>query len=620
MLSYWTQAAEAAEAAPLFPLERFAERLTQLAGMIGDTSGYGALTRRVDALLADRVGDRAVADLARQRAITFYKHGQVLRAVSELHNAKVRWYAQETLQASALAMLFIAGCYQELGLSYASRYYALAAAQVSSGSEDPNVRQILPRALSFVAECDYLEGNWRTFFRVMRLAMATHWHFVHNPDDFEANPRLERHWHHGATAVAIAERLAPEIGEAFHKELAAWGAPDWAEEYLSAVRPNWAELNIEQIQETAELQLRGPLLGDLALEREVVWSELGITWRVRWMNVDSISRAVEQFIAVLQIAMTDFAKHDLYLLTTMVDIEAETGDNAQSQLIPLPSNDSRRWKVILPSYAAGDRNAMFDRMWDNFGSVSAILREASLLSTERFVDVTASVVGGGVATRLLVARSYERLADEFFNDADNLLSDHILGSLALRRRRAVPPVHPELAWIDSLIPSYSAEESADAARSRYAHVQETLPLTLARLRESAEFRAVSTALRQDGWRDWHILLAVANQTWNYRIARAIGPLGLLDAEDDAWRKYAHQREDTSSPEVPLSEYSKDNLRNALTMTMISTLSGMGLECQQRTPDLLAIEEFLSRRCNYWVDDVGHEDLLGLAHRHTSSDG
>jgi hypothetical protein len=542
--------------------------------------------------------------------MTFYKKGRVLRAVSELHEAKVRWYAEETLQGSALAMLFIAGCYRDLGLSYASRYYALAAAQVSSGSDDPNVRQLLPRALSFAAECDYLEGNWRTFFSMMRLAMATHWHFVHAPGDFDAHPELHRYWIHGATAVAIAEQLNPEIGDAFHKELAAWGVPDWTEEYLSVVRPHWTGLDVEQIQDNVQPDLRGPLLGDLALEREVVWSELGITWRVRWMNVDAISRSVEQFIAVMQIAMTDFAEHDLHLLRTEVHIEAESGNVDRPQVMPLPSNDGRKWQVILPN-RAGDEEAMFDRIWETFGAASAILHEASLLNDERFVDSAETVVRGGIASKLLVTRSYERLAAEFTDDANDLLSNHILGSLALRRQRGVPSAHRELEWIDTLIPSYSAQEAEDAVRRRYDQAQEKLPLTLERLRENVEFRAVATALRQDGWRDWHILLAVANQTWNFRSAQTIGPIGLLDAENDVWREYAVLREDARALEVPLSEYSEDNLRNALTMTKISTLLVMGLECHQRTPDLPAIDEFLSRRCNYWIDDVEHDDLLGL---------
>jgi hypothetical protein len=508
-------------------------------------------------------------------------------------------------------MMFIAGCYRDLGLSYASRYYALAAAQVSSGSEDPNVRQLSPRALSFAAECDYLEGNWRTFFSMMRLTMATHWHFIHEPDDFEANPELERYWLTGSTAVAIAECLYPEIGEAFRLELTAWGPPDWTDEYLSEVRPHWTGLNAEQIHETVELELRGQLLGDLALEREVTWSELGITWRVRWMNVDSISRVVEQFIAVLQIAMTDFAQHDLHLLRTEIDIEAKTGDVAKSRMIPLPSNDGRKWQVILPIHASIDGEGTFDRIKDVFGAAIAILREASVLSDERFFDLVGTVVRGGVASKLLVARSYEQLAAEFTDDADDLLSSHILGSLPLRRPRAVPPAHLELEWVDGLIPSYSAQEAAEAVRRRYAHAHETLPLTLARLRENADFRAVVTALRQDGWQDWHVLVAVANQTWNYRTEWTIGPLGLLNAENDAWREYSLQREDARSPEVPLSEYSEDKLRNALNITMISTLLGLGLECRQRTPDFSAIEEFLSRRCKYWVDDIEHVDPFEL---------
>lgn len=343
----------------------------------------------------------------------------------------------------------------------------------------------------------------------------------------------------------------------------------------------------------------------------MVWAELGITWRVRWMNVETTSRAVEQFVAVLQIALTDFAQHDLYLLKTDVDIEAAVGDVTQPVVTPLPSNEGRRWRIILPNSSAGDVESMSDRTLSVFGAASAILREASLLSDEQYFAALESVVRDGILSKLLIARSYERLAAEFANDIDETLPGLIVRPLGVEQRKVVAASHPELAWIDRPIPGYSRGEAAELAASRYAHAKETLPLTLRQLREQEEFRMVAETLRRDGWRDWHILLALANQTWNYRTAHTIGPLGLLDPDNDAWRQYAFKPEGADSPVVPLDEYTEDKLRTALRMTMISTLENLGLECRQMTPDLPAIEEFLARRCNYWVDDCEHEDLLGL---------
>lgn len=46
------------------------------------------------------------------------------------------------------------------------------------------------------------------------------------------------------------------------------------------------------------------------------------------------------------------------------------------------------------------------------------------------------------------------------------------------------------------------------------------------------------------------------------------------------------------------------------MNMVSTLQLLGLECRQQTPDLKAIDNFLTHRYNYWTDDISHDDLLG----------
>jgi hypothetical protein len=63
----------------------------------------------------------------------------------------------------------------------------------------------------------------------------------------------------------------------------------------------------------------------------------------------------------------------------------------------------------------------------------------------------------------------------------------------------------------------------------------------------------------------------------------------------------------SSAPVDLGEFTIDNLREHLGITMGATLKGLGLELHQDVPDLPAISEFLSRRYNYWTDDIEHPD-------------
>jgi len=52
-------------------------------------------------------------------------------------------------------MLFISHCYSELGIQFAAKYYALAAAYVAMKSNDPNVLALSSAALASAAECEY---------------------------------------------------------------------------------------------------------------------------------------------------------------------------------------------------------------------------------------------------------------------------------------------------------------------------------------------------------------------------------------------------------------------------------------------------------------------------------
>ena len=94
--------------------------------LIGDSPRYDDLTHKLDQLLSERHGDFIAAQKCKDRSLEFYKHGKILKAINQLHRSKVKWFAEETLRGSLLSILQISQWYHELGLLYASKYYALA--------------------------------------------------------------------------------------------------------------------------------------------------------------------------------------------------------------------------------------------------------------------------------------------------------------------------------------------------------------------------------------------------------------------------------------------------------------------------------------------------------------
>ncbi len=88
-LEYWHLLAATAVTAPLFPLERFADRLAEYARFIGTHPLYAPLTEAVDSLVAKRFGQAKAADKCMERARAFRQAGNLPRAMAQLHRAKI---------------------------------------------------------------------------------------------------------------------------------------------------------------------------------------------------------------------------------------------------------------------------------------------------------------------------------------------------------------------------------------------------------------------------------------------------------------------------------------------------------------------------------------------------
>ncbi|MBE9594644.1 MAG: hypothetical protein IMF19_14325, partial [Proteobacteria bacterium] len=310
-IKWWTELTLVAKDAPLFPLERFADHLTNFIGFIGENPKYDYLTQQVDLLLSDRHGDFIAAEKCRDRAIEFYKKGKILRAINQLHQAKVKWFAEETLRGSLLSMLLISQWYLELGLSFAAKYYALAVAFITLHSPKSDVKSLLSRALISAAECDYHQGSWCGFLELTDIGLRAHGLFSKDAGDLATHDELQRTLFHTTTLMTITKRLDLQLFEFIAGVVQKWNIEDVLKEFLPIAHDTWRKQSISELWRSIEEQLGGRPFGDLGTVREVTWSELGITWKINWKNDYNTTPAAEQLIAILQILLADLAGADL---------------------------------------------------------------------------------------------------------------------------------------------------------------------------------------------------------------------------------------------------------------------------------------------------------------------
>jgi hypothetical protein len=119
-------------------------------------------------------------------------------------------------------------------------------------------------------------------------------------------------------------------------------------------------------------------------------------------------------------------------------------------------------------------------------------------------------------------------------------------------------------------------------------------------------RAHFVRLLGEGRKEWHLLMALANLVLNHRMSARhgtlVGPPDQLRpavAQEDLIRE---ERADDPRPSVAEIAETFDIF---LATAVVSVAMTWGLQVNQATPDLPAIEALLRMRYRYWDDDVEH---------------
>jgi hypothetical protein len=607
-IKWWTQMIKIAKDAPLFPLERFSDRLTAFTHFLGSCPGYDYLTQQTDVLLTERSGDAKAAEKCRDRAVVFIKMGQPLKAIDQLHKAKVNWFSAETIKGSLLSMLVISQSYQELGLNIAAKYYALAAATIAFQPSKPELKLYVPKALFLAALCDYAQGSWAGYEELTDVGLASFAAFGKQNLDSTKIDEFEQTLFNTSTIIAITSVIGDsELQRFLEEKVRKWNLSDWLDGMLQKACFEWKKRDISEIWQLLEKQLWGRPFGDLGKTRVTSWQELGVTWVVSWDNNYAVTPLAEQLIAVLQIILADIADVDLCLLKTSVEINVSRGNADKISIKSLPSNKGRKWEIIFPNTKAKEHPGGNDLSIDILTAAISVLNEISLLPQETLNEKIANFFKNGLSMKAFVAKPYEELYRDFITEAVFNSINKAQRKIPQEQREFKVRENSALSWKNGPGPGYSKKNAEAILKKRYRIFVIPIRLTLKELGNNEDFMLLVKKLRQEGWLDWHLLSSISNVATSYRFRKILGPYADPKAHKDFFINLMKEPEKETSLSIPISEFSEKNLRFALNVSMVATISNLGLEVRQRTPDLDAIDHFLRNRYNYWTDDIDHEN-------------
>jgi tetratricopeptide (TPR) repeat protein len=603
-MSAWTELSHMLHTVPLMPVDLLAMMLVVLAPALVRRPEWRGVVDAVDEAIKRSQGNAAAAERAHDRALALMQSGQYRRAVDELHTAKADWWSGDSLRNSLLAMLLLSLCYRHLGLALAAKQSALSAVGAAHAFADEMNLDLVARGLAQAARSDYDCGAWcgaAELYEVAFRARQLYDSESGDPGELWAASGM----HLGMVAMA-ARDIEPRLQTCIDSICRRAGG-----EQLLTTRDALAPLSPEEWVQRADEQLEGRPFSDVGPERIICFAALGTYWTVRSSIAYRHARAAERFAAAAQVLLVELSDDDLCLLPSRIDVTVEvtTEDLAlEDRVLWAASNEKSLRKVLL---STAERPADLDAEQlhlELLHALTTILLDVSLLPAERYFQTLDSAYKRGLAHKLVPPRPYDDLAEVVSAQRYDLTP----------RGHARPPAdpagfpaaeHEQLAWQTGPGPTFDADTAQEFLASRYTFLVELLVQTLPRVRADGGVQEVIAALRERGWRDWHILTSMHNIVFNWRLNQT-GESRRLVGQPDGQRQLHGlfiTPENEQSVPVPLKLLTEQALDDVRAGAMLSLLHHWKLKVRQRTPDISAIERLLSERYGYWADDIEHED-------------
>jgi len=612
VMASWVELIENVKNVPLFPIQTFSNRINFYAPIIENHSQYEYLIDQVDILLSERVGNFQVAQNNRNRAMSFYERGKIVKAINSLHNSKIQWFSDETIYGSLLSTTLISHCYGKLGLYHAAKYYAMITAFIAIHSNKDEVKKFIYNALLLTADHDYVIGSWCGFLDAFLLSLR-YYNVFSDGEDCDDDLVYNIHYYISILIWFVRtwgnDELKKYIGEIEEK----YPINEGTELFLPEIELNFSN-KLDDIWPNFEDQILGMPFSDCGISRNVTFNTFGIKWNINWENDYNLNILSEQFISSLQVFLIDILKQDLCLIETDVEIKIKSNNQIDDiTLNRIPSNEDSKWELSFPPH---DKIKMpdFENKLQDF--LLEILFDISLLNQKSLVDIIKNAFNNDLINKLIFGESYCKIYQDLF-PVSEFNKDVRLSELSYSVREFNSTFETEeLKWPDGIGPTYTKEISEEAIKNRYNRAKKGIEFTIKRLTQNPKFtRKVLGELRKMGWKDWHILLIINNIALNYRANELVKkdptPLGTdpgfwYDLKLEIVRS---ENEKETSKQIPLSEFTLDKFIFHMNFVMIASLQVFDLECRQPTPNIESIDKFLKNRYNFWDDDIEHVPLF-----------
>lgn len=592
--------------APVYPIDALSTVIEIHTPVLRDHPLYRQVCDGLDDAVRRQEGDAAVGDRCRQRATSLLRADRLLEALREFHQTKVKWFHGDTYYGAVRAIANIVDIYSALGMYLAAKKYALAMGYLAHSSPDRSDREFVPMALFSAANMDHLAGAWISSARLAAIAGQVHLQLAPDAGNLERHKYVTEAMKFQAFTTVIAEQTRPEFMPALrdileHSLFEGLIRPTETHDSAPRTEQQWTDWLSDRA---------GAPFSDVGAERTITFCSLGVRWTVHCQNEQSTVLATEDFTAILQILLVEFASLDPVLIPQDVDVEVriyQATDPPERDHYTRLDSELRRWLLLLPDAPQTDSGVETGQS-QALHLAFQVLIGNSLLDQEQFSHLMDEAARNGLFHNLEIGRPYQELA-RLHTEPTPPLSDSAYRPLANPERPNPRAGSSHLRPCTGLGPGYTEEKAHAILSDRYDVLPRPVRHTLPELLDDERVRALFLDLRAQGWKDWHLLCVVMNLTVQARIESRHGPLtaGLAGQLKDEIFDEALRDEQLDDLYLPAEKVTREAMEIGIRSVAMSSLRRWGLELHHGTAIADPVVEVLNERYGFWTYDIPHAD-------------
>lgn len=624
-VTYYEEILHLAQQAPLFKLSQFGDRIEKYIKMqlnvdpedeMGIIAALEDFSEKLFPLVEKREGKTKLAQSQVKRGYNYLNTTvpkNLLKALDYFHKAKDNYLQEDTIEGFVLALLNIAQLYNSIGMHFAAKNYALAAFRISTNKE---LIKRTETSLYMLGYSDYRQGSWfnalSVYGRYIQLRLDTNF----DMSDAEAEQKA-------TVNIAFMLYVMGRSSSQF-KYL--------CENYISyldyvgdeIVLPIQTKLN-EQLQseeiykKSIERQIDDFPLNDFGKRRTINFYALGSLWKITFDNTHQVRSVAEEYISAIQTVLAEIALTDIdfHLLKSRIEIELVLSD----QYLPpeqIPSNEVIKWKVYICFSDVIGGEKITQHAAFNMVSLHLMLNNISLLPSDEFDQLFWKFfTEAGLDTKQVSINLYQKIHRDIYQEED--FEEFQASSFEkVQLDLNFPKENKVMVWDNSLSSKYDKTFSIQAIENRFDNMQKCTYLTLAELKKLPEFPIWLNDLRNQGYKDWEILMNMQNFMINYKVQRFEKREFNSDQEhlehlQKTFYNYMNLDEKECYVKFPLEAFQTEQFLENFNLSLPSMLHTYGLETKLMTPNLKAIREFLEIRFNLSNDDYDGNNPLKDIH-------